>query len=193
MTAGNGILHQEMPQEYRGNFQGFQLWVNLPSASKMMDPRYRGITKAQIPVFSDNKGVDVKVIAGRVEGVKGPVKDLVVETEYLDVSLGAGKTFSRSTPGGNTVVAYVFEGGGFFEPESPTNVLAENVVVYDAGDEVNIRAGPDGLRFLLACAKPLKEPVAWGGPIVMNSREELDVAFRELREGTFIKRRYASR
>jgi hypothetical protein len=187
MTAGSGILHQEMPQKYKGMFQGFQLWVNLPASQKMMRPRYRDLRKDQIPSYSPRKGVDIKVIAGRSNGVEGPVKDLVVETEYLDVSLAPGRTLNHRVKKQNTALAYVFEGSARFSPESGSEIGAENVVVFVEGSEIEIQAGADHARFLLISGRPLKEPIAWGGPIVMNTQAELDLAFEELRTGKFIK------
>ena len=189
MTAGSGILHQEMPQEYKGMFQGFQLWVNLPAAQKMMKPRYRDVRKDQIPSHSPEKGVDIKVIAGRSNGIEGPVKDLVIETEYLDVSLAPGRTLNHRVKKQNTALAYVFEGSASFSPESGHETGAENVVVFGGGPEIEIQAGADHARFLLISGRPLKEPIAWGGPIVMNTQAELDLTFEELRTGKFIKSR----
>ena len=189
MTAGSGILHQEMPQEYKGMFQGFQLWVNLPAAQKMMKPRYRDVRKDQIPSHSPEKGVDIKVIAGRSNGIEGPVKDLVIETEYLDVSLAPGRTLNHRVKKQNTALAYVFEGSASFSPESGHETGAENVVVFGGGSEIEIQAGADHARFLLISGRPLKEPIAWGGPIVMNTQAELDLTFEELRTGKFIKSR----
>jgi redox-sensitive bicupin YhaK (pirin superfamily) len=189
MTAGGGILHQEMPQRYQGVMQGFQLWVNLPAKRKMMDPRYRDVKKKQIPSVEPQKGVDVKVVAGRVEGAEGPVRDLVVETEYLDVSVGPNKRFEHRVPLGHTAFAYVFEGDGAFEREKAKLYGEQELVLFGEGDEIYSRGGKNGVRFLLISGKPLKEPVAWGGPIVMNTEDELDLAFRELREGTFIKKK----
>ena len=189
MTAGGGILHQEMPQPFTGMFQGFQLWVNLPASRKMMDPRYRDVRRNQIPSHTPEKGITVKVIAGRGNGVQGPLKDLVVDTEYLDVSLGANKTFNHGIKTENTALAYVFEGSGQFSTDSKSEIGAESVVIFGEGSEVQIQAGNESVRFLLISGKPLREPIAWGGPIVMNTQAELDLAFRELRTGGFIKRR----
>lgn len=188
MTAGNGILHQEMPQEYKGMMQGFQLWVNLPSSRKMMNPRYRDIKHGQIPTLSPGSGVDVKVIAGEVDGTRGPVKDLVVETEYLEVSMKSGKDFEHGILKGSTAFAYLFEGEASFAGREKQTFGAQSLVLFNDGDRVHVKAGKNGVRFLLVSGKPLREPVAWGGPIVMNTEEELDVAFRELREGTFIRK-----
>lgn len=189
MTAGSGILHQEMPQEYHGMMQGFQLWVNLPSKKKMTDPRYRDVKKEQIPTISPAKGVDVKIVAGRLDGTEGPVRDLVVGTEYLDISVGPGNEFVHHVPETNTVFAYVFEGEGVFDRKKAKTYGAEELVLFKEGDEIYSKGGEKGVRYLLVSGRPLREPVAWGGPIVMNTDEELDLAFRELGEGTFIKKR----
>jgi len=182
MTAGSGIIHQEMPKKYEGLMQGFQLWVNLPARKKMMAPRYRGITKDQISALK-KEGAEIKVIAGAIEGIEGPVQGLVVDVEYFDVKLAAGKTFERATERGCNVFAYVFEGSGYYDD---VLVKSQQCAVFDEGDTVRIGAN-EGLRFLFVSGKPLREPVAWGGPIVMNSEEELAKAFEELDEGTFIK------
>jgi len=182
MTAGSGIIHQEMPKRYDGLMQGFQLWVNLPAKKKMMAPRYRGITKDQIPAL-EKEGAEIKVIAGTIDEIEGPVQDLVVDVEYFDVKLAAGKAFERATERGCKVFAYVFEGSGYSDD---VLVKSQQCALFDEGDTVKIRTNV-GLRFLFVSGKPLKEPVAWGGPIVMNSKEELAKAFEELEEGTFIK------
>lgn len=187
MTAGSGIVHQEMPLALKGFFQGFQLWVNLPAKQKMMGPRYRGIVASQIPSAVVRRGVDVKVIAGELDGAKGPVKDLVVDAQYLDVSIAAGKDFEHSIPEGMCAFAYVFEGDGHFDNGSDSSVGAEQLVVFKDGPGVRIRGGSSGVRFLLVSGAPLREPVAWGGPIVMNTQRELDIAFEEYWKGTFIK------
>jgi redox-sensitive bicupin YhaK (pirin superfamily) len=187
MTAGSGILHHEMPKEYKGLMQGFQLWVNLPASRKMMSPRYREIKKEQIPTFSANGDVKAKIIAGQIDGVKGPVEDLVVEVEYLDVSILPNKDFRHSVARGNNAFAYVFEGGGSFDQQHTNTVKAEHLVIFTDGDEVKVRADESGVRFLLVSGRPIAEPVAWGGPIVMNTQEELDIAFAELQKGEFIR------
>ena len=187
MTAGGGIVHQEMPQEYGGFFQGFQLWVNLPSRGKMMEPRYRGVTRDEIETAIPSKGANVKVIAGRLGGTKGPVKDLVVDAEYIDVDLRPNMEFERPIKKGNTAFAYVFGGSGTYGPDKNTYVGAETLIVFGDGDSVASRAGKNGLRFLLASGKPVGEPIAWRGPIVMNTREELDLAYQEYWNGTFLK------
>ena len=188
MTAGSGIIHQEMPKgDPSGRMGGFQLWANLPASHKMMDPRYRDVTAATIPVVQTREGATVRIIAGTVEGTSGPVGDVVIEPEYLDVSVPAGAAFRHRVPAGHTVFAYVIEGSGSFAPEAGARTRAGHLVHYEDGDELAVQAGESGVRFLLVSGKPLREPVAWYGPIVMNTEEELQVAFREYRYGTFIK------
>jgi redox-sensitive bicupin YhaK (pirin superfamily) len=182
MTAGSGIIHQEMPRKYDGLMQGFQLWVNLPAKKKMTDPKYRGIEKEQIPTIQKN-GSKIKVIAGRISGTEGPVRDLAIDIEYLDVELTAGKTFERATPKKCTVFAYVVNGSIGVQDRT---VMQGHCVVFGEGDFVRI-ASKEDTRFLFVAGEPLKEPVAWRGPIVMNTQEELDKAFEELDEGAFIK------
>lgn len=189
MTAGGGILHQEMPQRYPDMMQGFQLWVNLPAKSKMMDPRYRDVKSDQIPMAELEGGTKVKVISGRIGRIEGPVRDIVVETEYLDVSIRGGKEFVHSIPKNRTAFAYIFEGDGKFGSDQEKRYGSQELTLFGEGDSVAAKAGSSGMRFLLVSGRPLKEPVAWGGPIVMNTDEELDTAFRELRDGTFIKKR----
>ncbi len=189
MTAGGGILHQEMPQRYPDMMQGFQLWVNLPAKSKMMDPRYRDVKSDQIPTADVGGGTEVKVISGKIGQVKGPVHDLVVETEYLDVAMLGGRELVHPIAKDRTAFAYVFEGDGKFGSDRAKRYGPQEILIFGEGDSVTAYAGTNGMRFLLVSGRPLKEPVAWGGPIVMNTEEELDAAFRELREGTFIKKR----
>jgi redox-sensitive bicupin YhaK (pirin superfamily) len=188
MTAGSGIIHQEMPKgDPAGRMGGFQLWANLPASHKMMDPRYRDVTAATIPVVETAGGATVRIIAGKVEGTAGPVGDVVIQPEYLDVTVPAGTSFRHAVPAGHTVFAYVIDGSGSFEPESRTPTRAGYLVLYGDGEELSVAAGKAGVRFLLVSGRPIREPVAWYGPIVMNSEEELQVAFREYRYGTFIK------
>jgi quercetin 2,3-dioxygenase len=182
MTAGSGIIHQEMPQKYEGLMQGFQLWVNLPAKMKMSDPKYRGITKDQISTV-ETKDSKIKVIAGKMNGTEGPVRDLSNKIEYFDVELASGKTFEHSTRNDLTVLAYVVEGAAEIEG---LKVKSGQCAVFGKGDLVKI-SSISGARFLFVTGKPLNEPVAWRGPIVMNTEEELDKAFQELNEGTFIK------
>ncbi|MCJ7463513.1 MAG: pirin family protein, partial [Thermoplasmata archaeon] len=187
MTAGSGIIHQEMPRPYDGMMQGFQLWVNLPSSKKMMGPRYRGITDRLIPITTPSRGVGIRVIAGKAGRVEGPVRDLVVEAEYLDVDLKTHAEFEHQIRKGNRAFAYVFEGQGFFDPDNSYPVANENLVIFGDGDHIVSKAGKNGMRFLLVSGKPIGEPVAWRGPIVMNTEKELDIAFEEYWNGKFIK------
>lgn len=187
MTAGSGIIHQEMPQRWDVPTAGFQLWVNLPASHKMMAPRYRDVKKDQIPEVRPRQNTKVKVLCGEVNGTKGPVQDIVVDIEYLDVTLEPHTVFEHPLSLGNTAFAYVFEGAGIFEPE--TLVGTEHLVLFQDGDSVRVSTKDDPVRFLLVSGRPLKEPVAWHGPIVMNTQEELDLAFEEYRNGTFIKHR----
>ena len=188
MTAGSGIIHQEMPKRYEGQSMGFQLWVNLPASRKMMEPRYREVKKDEISEVPLAKGVHVKVVAGQLNGVKGPVRDLVVDCEYFDVSLDPRATFEHPVRQGYKAFAYVFEGSGHFDGDSGKLVDMEHLVVYHQdGDHVKVTSGDAKVGFILALGKPLGEPVAWRGPIVMNTEEELDLAFEEYSNGTFIK------
>jgi redox-sensitive bicupin YhaK (pirin superfamily) len=187
MTAGSGIIHQEMPRKVSGDMRGLQLWVNLPASHKMMDPRYRDIPADTIPAVTDSNGVVVKVVAGSYGGVSGPMEDLVQAPSYFDIAIPAGEAFTCDFPEGHTVFAYVLSGKGSFAPGDDNEFGAEHLVHYGEGDQVSIGGGDTGVRFLLIAGKPLDEPVAWGGPIVMNTEEELHAAFREFREGTFIK------
>lgn len=182
MTAGSGIIHQEMPQKYLGLMQGFQLWVNLPTKKKMIAPKYRGITKHQIPTLK-REGAEIKIIAGKIERLEGPVQDLVGDVEYFDVTLAAGKTFERPSERGLTAFLYVIEGSGYV---GDTLMGSEHCALFSDGDTIVVKTA-DGVRFLFVQGKPLGEPVAWGGPIVMNTEKELTKAFEELKEGNFIK------
>lgn len=206
MTAGSGIVHQEMPRgDADGAMYGFQLWANLPAADKMMAPRYRGITSAEIPSVTDPGGATVKVIAGTVNGTTGPVRDVVTHPEYLDVSLPPGSSFTHPTARGHTVFAYVIGGKGVFGHEEDRysyEAVGENdfdlerdrlvgnghLVFFGDGDEVSVTTEDESIQFLLISGKPIGEPIAWYGPIVMNTQEELQTAFEELERGTFIRR-----
>ena len=208
MTTGSGIIHQEMPRgDENGLMGGFQLWANLPASSKMMNPRYQGFGAADIPEIAGSGGARIKIICGEVNGVRGPVSDVVVDPRYLDVSVPAESTFTLATPRGYTVFAYVIEGEGYFDPERNAyshEVVGvnyfdfdrrkcicsnEDLVLFDDGDEVSISTRGIPVRFLLVSGKPIGEPVAWYGPVVMNTQEELRKAFEELDNGTFIKDR----
>ena len=189
MTAGNGIIHQEMPKkdENDPHLAGFQLWANLPASHKMMDPRYRDITKDQIPEVVVNENAKVKIICGEVNGVKGPVQDIITDPEYLDVSIKPNSKFKHSIVNSHNVFAYVIEGEATFDPTNDEIVREEHLVIYREGDEVLIQTKDKSVRFLLISGKPIGEPVAWRGPIVMNTEEELRIAFDEYTKGTFIK------
>lgn len=190
MTAGNGIIHQEMPKHLDdGKMGGFQLWVNLPASHKMMDPRYQEVQRATIPETEPSKGVRVRVVAGEVNGVRGPVKEIVVDPQYLDVQIQPGATFAHPVKRGHRAFAYVLEGRGRFDADRGEVVDSENLVLFRDGDSVRVEAMDRPLRFLLISGKPLHEPVAWWGPIVMNNRRELEVAIEEFQEGTFVKHR----
>jgi redox-sensitive bicupin YhaK (pirin superfamily) len=188
MTAGSGIIHQEMPQgDHRGQMGGFQLWANLPRSHKMMDPRYRDIKRDQVPEVKLENGVVVRIICGAVGKHRGPVKDVVIDPEYLDVTVPAGREFVHDTRRGHTVLAYVIEGAGQFDKEKSGAIRNGSLCLYEDGDQCAIAADREPLRFLLISGKPINEPVAWYGPIVMNTEEELETAFEEYRNGTFIK------
>ncbi len=189
MTAGSGIIHQEMPKKNENDpvLAGFQLWANLPASHKMMDPRYRDITKEQIPEVIVNDSVRVKIICGEVNGVKGPVQDIVTDPEYLDVSIQPNSVFKHAIDNTHNVFVYVIEGEGIFGPIKDEIVGTEHLVIFKEGDEVLIQTKDKSVRFLLISGKPIGEPVAWRGPIVMNSEEELRIAFDEYNKGTFIK------
>lgn len=196
MTAGSGIIHQEMPKESpTGTMWGFQFWANLPAERKMMAPRYRGITAAEIPEATLDGGVRVKVVAGTVAGVQGPVQGIVIEPEMLDVTVPPQTVFTHAVAPDHTVFAYVLAGSAAFdvartESGQPAQQYgAETVVLYDrSGDTLQITTGAEPARFLLLAGKPLGEPVAWYGPVVMNTEEELRVAFQEYQDGTFVKK-----
>lgn len=187
MTAGSGIIHQEMPKGSNGHMGGFQLWVNLPAAHKMMEPRYREVKNGQIPEVLIDKGVRIRVISGEVNKKRGPVRDIVVDIEYLDVAMETGTEFDHTIKRGYRAFAYVIEGSGYFDTDQKRNIGKEHLVIFKDGDDVKITSEEKKLRFLLISGNPLGEPVAWYGPIVMNTQEELQVAFEEYRNGTFIK------
>jgi redox-sensitive bicupin YhaK (pirin superfamily) len=205
MTAGSGIIHQEMPKgDASGQMHGFQLWANLPAALKMTEPRYQDIKAAEIPVVTDDNGTEARIVCGTFWGATGPVEGVAAEPIYLDVSVPPGKRTTLPVETSRHVFAYVFAGGGkFCNASEPLSVPTESVrwldttppaeadnrslVLFDTGDEVAVEAGDDGIRFLLVSGRPLREPVAWYGPIVMNSQAELQKAFEELQENTFLK------
>jgi len=206
MTAGSGIMHQEMPQgDPRGRMHGFQLWANLPSSLKMTAPRYQDIPAIEIPETVEDDGTTVRVICGDFAGKRGPVDGIATEPRYLDVFVPPGRRKTLAVETWRHAFAYVFEGSGSFAGASkPFGVLTEtetgdtlvrertgnrSLVLFDKGDEVTVEAGEDGIRFLLVSGKPIEEPVAWYGPIVMNTKAELQQAVAELNNGTFIKHR----
>lgn len=186
MTAGSGILHQEMPTgDEQGAMGGFQLWANLPAADKMMAPRYRGLTSAGIPEAAAPGGVRINVICGEANGVRGPVQDVVTDPQYLDVLMPPAARFVHATPRGHTVFAYVIAGEGSFGGGQAAQ--DGQLVSFADGDQVEAAAGAAGARFLLISGRPIGEPIAWYGPIVMNTQAELRQAYDELQAGTFIK------
>jgi len=201
MTAGKGILHQEMPKgDDLGRMHGFQLWSNLPSTLKMTDPRYQEIKTAQIPEIIDDDGTLVRVICGDFWGKAGPVDGIAADPVFLYVSVPPGKTKRLPMDTRSQAFAYVIAGSGSFsnasQPlEMPTDIIGDNgaqasnqsLVIFDWGDEVQVCGFDEGIRFLLVSGRPFKEPVAWHGPIVMNTQEELREAFTELNDGTFLK------
>ena len=209
MTAGSGIIHQEMPEgETDGRLWGLQLWTNLPSSHKMMSPRYRGIKAQDIPEAVLNSGARVKVICGTVDGMRGPVQDIIAEPEYLDISMLPHSSLTHGVKDGYTAIAYVIAGSARFaeKSEQPSKTVnestsrrsqrelqailhgPESVILFEReGDEIVVSAEDDGARFILITGQPIGEPVAWAGPIVMNTQEELRIAFQEYREGTFVK------
>jgi redox-sensitive bicupin YhaK (pirin superfamily) len=207
MTAGSGILHQEMPQgDPQGRMHGFQLWANLPSSLKMTAPRYQDVASRDIPEVIDDDGTRVRVVCGTFWGKTGPVDGVAADPRYLDVWVPPGRRKTLPVETSRHAFAYVFEGTGTFRDASePLGVLTEqggpdevlvreeagnrSLVLFDRGDEVTVQAGDEGIRFLLVSGKPIAEPVAWYGPIVMNTQDELRAAWAELRDGTFIKHR----
>jgi redox-sensitive bicupin YhaK (pirin superfamily) len=207
MTAGSGILHQEMPHgDENGRMHGFQLWANLPSSLKMTSPHYQDVSSKDIPVVIDDDGTHVRIICGNFWGKKGPVEGIAADPHYLDVYVPPGQQKILKVETSRTAFAYIFEGSGNFHAASALQpVLTEttefdgnetlqwaknrSLVSFETGDEVCVCAGENGVRFLLVSGTPLREPIAWGGPIVMNTQEQLRQAFAELRIGTFIKER----
>lgn len=206
MTAGSGILHQEMPRgNANGQMHGFQLWANLPGSMKMTTPRYQDVEGKEIPTVVDDDGTSVRVIIGDFWGKKGPVDGIAADPQYLDISVPAGvrKTFKVDTY--RRAFAYVFAGAGHFSDASvPSGILLEKEIMgeevnirdmsgnrtlirFGTGDEVSVQAGDQGIRFLLISGAPIEEPVAWHGPIVMNTKAEIQTAIRDLNNGTFIK------
>jgi hypothetical protein len=204
MTAGSGILHQEMPKgDPQGRMHGFQLWANLPASMKMTAPRYQDVTAADIPEVTEDDGTRIRVICGSFWGQTGPVDGIAADPRYLDVWVPPGKRRTLEVETARHAFAYVFEGSGTFRDASVPRTIRDedghvvtlpleetgnrSLVLFDSGDEVTVQAGDEGIRFLLVSGKPIEEPVAWAGPIVMNTQEQLKQAYSELREGTFIR------
>src|SRR5215472_15364475 len=205
MTAGSGIIHQEMPKgDHAGRMHGFQLWANLPSSLKMTPPRYQEVKAADIPEVTDDDGTHARIICGTFWGKTGPVDGIAADPIYLDVSISPGRRKTLPVETTRHAFAYVFAGGGKFcnasqplavptegvkwlETSPPVDAGNRSLVLFDSGENVAVQAGDEGIRFLLVSGKPLQEPVAWYGPIVMNTQEQLQKAFEELREGTFLK------
>jgi redox-sensitive bicupin YhaK (pirin superfamily) len=205
MTAGSGILHQEMPRgDPQGRMHGFQLWANLPSSLKMTRPRYQDVQAKDIPEVTDDDGTSVRVVCGDFWGQRGPVDGIAADPRYLDVRIPPLTRKVLPVETTRHAFAYVFDGSGTFRDASqPQAVLTEpggaedvlvrdhagnrSLVLFDRGDEVVVEAGETGMRFLLVSGRPIEEPVAWYGPIVMNTKEELRQAYAELQNGTFIK------
>jgi len=205
MTAGRGILHQEMPQgDPAGRMHGFQLWANLPSSLKMTTPRYQDIAAPDVPEVTDDDGTRVRVVCGSFWGRRGPVEGVAADPSYVDISVPPGKRRTFEVDTRRNAFAYVFEGSGTFRDASePRGVLTDtpgpvenivrepagdrSLVLFDSGDEIVVQAGEHGIRFLLVSGKPIQEPVAWYGPIVMNTRDELRQAVEDLERGTFIR------
>ena len=205
MTAGRGIIHQEMPKgDAAGRMHGFQLWANLPSSLKMTAPRYQEVKAANIPQITDDDGTQVRVVCGTFWGTTGPVDGIAADPSYLDISIPPGRKKTLPVETTRHAFAYVFAGSGEFvnasgpqpvktdqigraEGLSATEAGNRSLVLFDRGDEVTVQAGDEGIRFLLVSGKPLEEPVAWQGPIVMNTQAELRQAYEELQRGTFLK------
>ncbi len=207
MTAGRGIIHQEMPKgDGDGRMHGFQLWANLPASLKMTEPRYQGVLAADIPVVTDDDGTQARIVCGSFWGKTGPVDEVAIDPIYLDVTVPPGRTRSLPVETTRHAFAYVFAGSGKFcnasgplavptesagwsDTKPPAHADNRSLVLFDRGDEVRVEAGEEGIRFLLVSGRPLAEPVAWYGPIVMNTQEQLREAFEQLEQGTFLKAR----
>ncbi len=205
MTAGSGIIHQEMPKgDETGRMGGFQLWANLPASRKMMDPRYREVKSDQIPIVVTDNGVKIRIVSGKVGGKTGPVRDIVIDPEYLDVTVPPNTEFLHPTKPQHTVFAYIIEGKAlfckqknpfdyevestnYFDMKRDSFVTNENLVLFEEGEQLVVSTENEPVRFLLISGQPIKEPIAWYGPIVMNTQQELQIAFEEYNNGTFIK------
>jgi redox-sensitive bicupin YhaK (pirin superfamily) len=206
MTAGSGILHQEMPEgDPEGRMYGFQLWANLPHSHKLMPPRYQDVKSNQIPVVSLEGNVTVRVICGEVKDVRGPVENIVIDPQYLDITVPAKTDFTFPTPAGHTVIAYIIDGravfcdeqdpfayervgSNYFDTKHDPWLDDRTLVIFDDGEQIQVKTDDSPVRFLFISGRPIREPVAWYGPIVMNTETELRQAFDELEKGTFIKK-----
>jgi quercetin 2,3-dioxygenase len=207
MTAGSGIIHQEMPLgDAQGAMYGFQLWANLPASHKMMDPRYQEVKQSDIPELVLDNGIKIKLVCGSYKNTHGPVKDIIVDPEYLDITVPAHSEFIHATKRGYTVFAYVVDGQGYLckdrkpfsyeiDGENYFDIKLEpyasngSLVLFDDGDDILVQTEDHAMRFLLISGKPIGEPIAWYGPIVMNTQRELEIAFREYQNNTFIKKK----
>jgi quercetin 2,3-dioxygenase len=193
MTAGNGIIHQEMPKgDKTGRMGGFQLWANLPASHKMIDPRYRDVKSSQIPEITMGNGVKIRVVCGEVQGTKGPVQDIITEPAYFDVTIPVNTEYIHPTGSGHTVFAYIIDGNARFGWEEKSHghdpfTGNDTLILFDKGEQITVSTEDAPVRFLLLSGKPIGESVAWYGPIVMNTQEELQVAFDEYNNGTFLK------
>jgi redox-sensitive bicupin YhaK (pirin superfamily) len=194
MTAGSGIYHQEMPYgDSNGAMYGFQLWANLPAKNKMINPRYRGFISNDIPIVQKSGGIEIKVICGTIDGITGPIKDVVTSPEYFDISIPRNSNYIQNTKKGSTVLLYVYEGEGEIinnvedENTNKTKIKNRTLVLFEDGDKIKITSNENGVKFLFISGMPIKEQIAWYGPIVMNTQEELRIAYDELEKGTFVK------
>jgi redox-sensitive bicupin YhaK (pirin superfamily) len=185
MTAGRGIIHQEMPKA-SDRMLGVQVWINLPSQNKMTSPKYRDITAKMIPIIEDNDA-KIRIISGKYNGVTGAIQGDYVKPQFMDVEIKNGGEWSFETEKDVTLFIYILQGEGYFHPNMKATISEKKAVLFNEGDTFWVKAATEGIRFLLLTGKPLKEPIAWGGPIVMNTKEELELAFREIDEGVFIK------
>jgi hypothetical protein len=188
MTAGRGIVHQEMPRgNAEGRMYGFQLWANLPASHKGMNPRYQDIPSKNIPEIVTENGTRIRILCGTINGIQGPVKDIIIDPEYLDITVPASSVYIHPTHRGYTAFLYVIGGKGFTGAENESSLSNQTIVLFEDGDQVRITTEEEPVRILFLSGKPIREPVAWGGPIVMNTREEVQQAFRDYEEGTFLK------
>ncbi len=188
MTAGNGIIHQEMPKGNKNNLLwGFQLWANLPSSHKMIEPRYQEIKKNDISELELSNGIKIKVIAGKINDVEGPVKDIVIDPQFLDITMPKNTIFNHNVSAGHKVFAYVIDGQASFDRDKKQDIFNETLVIFEDGNKLHISTKNENVRFLLISGRPIDEPIAWQGPIVMNTQKQLETAFKEYQNNTFLK------